>query len=60
MKDITYYAFARNLKGQIEQMFVKRDSKLKTGFARWTGKIYKSVKEAEADMLTLNCAASFS
>lgn len=60
MKDITYYAFAENLKGQIEQMFVRRDKKLGTGCGRFTGKIYESVKEAEADMRILNCAASFS
>ena len=51
-KRITYYAFARNDKGQIEQLFVERGS---VRSQSWTGKIYKSVNEAEADMERLSC-----
>ena len=51
-KRVTYYAFARNDKGQIGQLFVERGS---VRSQSWTGKIYKSVNEAEADMERLNC-----
>jgi len=63
MKDITYYAFAENKKGQLEQLQIVRCHTTIGGISKtqsWTGKIYKSVKEAEADMRVLNCAASFS
>jgi len=52
MKQIIYYAYAKNREGKIEQLLVKR-GKVKS--QEWTGKIYKSVKEAEEDMLNLNC-----
>ena len=53
-KEIQYYAFAKNDKSKIEQLLVtRRDGK---PFSQtWTGKLYKSVKEAEADMIRLNC-----
>jgi len=51
---ITYYAFARNDKGKIEQLRVMRPKGLPM-VQSWTGKIYKSVKEAETDMARLNC-----
>ena len=57
MKLITYYAFAKNDDGKIEQLFVTRGN----GQAKrqeWTGKIYKSIKEAEEDMERLNCQQS--
>jgi len=51
MRLITYYAFAKNSDGKIEQLFVKRG---RENSQEWTGKIYKSVKEAEQDMINLN------
>jgi len=58
MKRITYFAFAKNKKGQLEQLRVVRPVGLPK-IQSWTGKIYKSVKEAEADMLNLNCGGVF-
>ena len=57
MKRITYYAFAKNDRGKIEQLFVTRGNG-KSKSQEWTGKIYKSIKEAEEDMLRLNCQQS--
>jgi len=51
---ITYYAFAKNRQGKIEQLRVMRPGGLPK-MQTWTGKIYKSVKEAESDMVKLNC-----
>ena len=51
---ITYYAFAKNLNGKIGQLFITRKNG-KPSSQKWTGKTYKSVKEAESDMITLNC-----
>ena len=51
---ITYYAFAQNKKGQVEQLHVVRPVGLPS-IQVWTGKIYKSVKKAEDDMIALNC-----
>ena len=53
-KSITYFAFAKNRQGKIEQLRVMRPSGLPK-MQTWTGKIYKSIKEAEKDMLKLNC-----
>ena len=54
MRKITYFAFAKNKKGQIEQLRVVRPVGLPM-IQSWTGKIYKTVKEAEKDMIDLNC-----
>ena len=53
-KEITYFAFAKNAQGKIEQLLViRRDGRL---FSQdWTGKLYNSVEDAEADMIRLNC-----
>jgi len=51
---ITYYAFARNKKDQIEQLHVIRPVGLPS-IQTWTGKIYKTIKAAESDMAKLNC-----
>ncbi len=51
MKKITYFAFAKNKKGKLEQLRVVRPVGLPTS-QRWTGKIYKSIKEANADART--------
>ena len=53
-KKMTYYAFAKNSKGKIGQILVVRKDG-KPFSQEWTGKIYKSVKEAESDMIDLNC-----
>ena len=58
MKRITYYAFAKNKNGQIEQLEVIRPKGLPM-IQVWTGKIYKSLKDAEKDMLKLNCGEVF-
>ena len=53
-KLITYFAFAQNKKDQIEQLRVVRP----IGFPfiqTWTGKIYATIKDAEKDMIELNC-----
>ena len=55
---ITYHAFAKNKKGQIEQLEVIRPKGMPM-IQVWTGKIYKSVKEAEEDMIQLNCNGVF-
>lgn len=53
-KPITYFAFAKNKKGQIEQLRVIHPNGMPM-IQCWTGKIYKSIKEAEADVERLNC-----
>ena len=53
-KTITYFAFAKNRTGKLEQLRVMRPYGLPK-IQTWTGKIYKSIKEAEADMTLLNC-----
>ena len=56
MKIITYYAYRGNGKGQIEQGIVTLD-KTKKPFMVFnpTGKLYKNEKEADKDMIRLNC-----
>jgi len=52
--DIMYFAVALNDEGQIEQIKVlRRNGQL--FFWDFTGTIYKSKKEAEADLIKLNC-----
>jgi len=51
MRQITYYAIAKNSDGKIEQLLVKRGREKSQ---EWTGKIYKSLKEAEQDLINLN------
>ena len=55
---ITYYAFAKNKKGKIEQLRVICSKRMPM-IQSWTGKIYKSIKEAEEDMIKLNCNGVF-
>ena len=54
-KEIQYFAFAKNDKGKIEQLLVTRKNG-KPFNQEWTGKVYRSTKEAEADMIRLNCS----
>lgn len=56
--NIIYYAFAKNKNSKLEQMKVIRSKGLPK-IQVWTGKIYKSIKEAETDMLNLNCEGVF-
>jgi len=58
MKRITYFAFAKNDKGKIEQLLVTRGNG-KSKRQEWTGKVYKTIKEAEKDMIDLNCGGVF-
>lgn len=53
-KDVQYFAYARNEKNQIAQLFIERLCDVKSEF--WTGKIYKSEAQAARDMVTLNCS----
>ena len=55
---ITYYAFAKNKRGKIEQLRVICSKRMPM-IQSWTGKIYKSIKEAEEDMIKLNCNGVF-
>ena len=50
---ITFYAKARNAKGKIEQILVTKEPGKPTS-PQWTGKIYKSDREADADLTALN------
>jgi len=52
---IRYYAFAENVVGELEQIIVARANQ-KLISQHWTGKIYKSIKEANKDMISLNCS----
>jgi hypothetical protein len=52
---IRYYAKAMNARGKIEQMLVTKEQGKPT-VPQWTGKIYKSDREADADLTALNCA----
>ena len=49
---MTYYACARNDKGQLEQLLVTVNNGTFT--QKWTGKIYKSEKDARDDLIYLN------
>ena len=51
---ITYYAFATNEVGGLEQLLVTRVGGKQVS-QKWTGKIYCDVEEAQADMEKLNC-----
>jgi hypothetical protein len=51
MKKITYFAYAMH-NGRLEQLLVTRGTERKQ---EWTGKTYKTVKEANADSERLNC-----
>jgi len=57
MKDnaIKYWAFAENADGKLEQLRVVRLNQ-KPVSQVWTGKIYESQKEADKDMILLNCS----
>ena len=53
---LTYYAYAENKDGKLEQLFViRKDGKLFR--QEWTGKIYCDQKEANQDMISLNCGS---
>ena len=57
MRTIQYYAVAMNKKNKIEQLLITRyyAPQLVHKEQEFTGKIYKSMKEAEQDMIKLNC-----
>ena len=57
MECTTYFAYARNRQGQIQQVKVKRIAG--KSYQWWTNKVYKSVKEANKDMVKLNCIKAF-
>ncbi len=50
------YGYARNAKGRIEQVYSTVRNQ-RTISQEWTGKIYKSAREAAADSSRLNGAA---
>jgi hypothetical protein len=55
---LTYYAFARNPRNQIEQMLVTREGapgQMRHVSQEWTGVTYRNEREAMADMARLNC-----
>jgi hypothetical protein len=52
---ITFYAKALNERGQIEQVRVTKEPG-KPSRPTWTGKIYRSEREADADLIKLNGA----
>ena len=52
---ITYYAKALNAAGQVEQMLVTKEPG-KVSVPQWTGKIYRNDREADRDLIALNCA----
>jgi len=54
-KLFTFYAYARNEEGKLEQMFVRKLEGARS-VASWTGKIYRTAKEANQDMIKLNCS----
>jgi hypothetical protein len=50
---VTYYAVARNPQGKLQQLLVTReDGRHKS--QEWTPKIYKTMREATADLFSLN------
>jgi hypothetical protein len=52
MEGIKYYAVARNTTGKLEQLLVTRSEKERK--QEWTGKTYRSMREATADLAMLN------
>lgn len=52
---ITYYAKALNKAGKIEQMLVSKEPG-KVSVPQWTGKVYRSDREADRDLTALNSA----
>ena len=55
---ITYFAFAKDTQGKIRQLKITRIHA--HGFSPiksqgWTEKIYKTIEDAEKDMIALNC-----
>ena len=54
--DVTYYAKARNADGAIAQLLVTKGPGRPTR-QRWTGKVYRSDRAADADLLALNGGA---
>ncbi len=54
--DVYFFACAINEKGQIAQILSERKNNVMTD--SWTGKIYKSQKEANADLARLNDEAA--
>lgn len=56
---VSYYAYAENKDGRIEQLYIVRKN-AKPFSQEQTGKIYKNYKEAEKDMIKLNCGKKIS
>lgn len=52
---IAFYAKALNARGRIEQILVTKEPGKPTQ-PQWTGKIYKSDREADRDITALNVA----
>lgn len=52
---ITFYAKALNSRGQIEQMLVTKEPG-KTTVPQWTGKVYRTERDADRDITALNVA----
>jgi hypothetical protein len=59
MKTITYYAAALNPAGKIAQLLVTREMAAPgvclAKKQEWTGVVYKTQREAMADLTRLNC-----
>jgi hypothetical protein len=56
MREITYYGYATNPRGKFEQMLIRRSAAGKS--ADWTGVVYRSEREALADVARLNSASA--
>lgn len=55
---IRYYAFATNpAHGKFEQLIVTKERPSERSTQEWTGVVYKSFNEADADVLRLNTLA---
>ena len=54
---ITYYAVAENAKGKLEQLRIIRENGAPIS-QKWTGKTYRTLAEAIADLTELNCPQS--
>lgn len=54
---ITFYGAAKNAQGKIEQLLVTVVPGQKSS-QEWTGRIYRTQREAGADLERLNCRRS--
>ena len=62
MKTLTYFAFAKNADGKLEQLRVSRvqdGNRRVSSSQEWTGVIYKTPAEALEDTGRLNASARF-